>query len=844
MQRSINGLKAGTTYLIQARSTSVQGTSEWSPIVEAYIPIPVVTPNAPTNVTATGNPDNIKISWTQATLNTDNTILSQPAYYEVYQSLSPTVNTSGTTIGKTSGSSFTYETTFYDVNQYFNVVTVDGFGNKNSTTANVVSAIATVPSVMSGLICKLSSYTRSSATANTSFTTTTPHGLSVGDKVYIHDAVSDQNTITNISVTGTTAIATTNAAHNFAIGDTVLIAGSSNDSFNETVIVTAVTTSIPYTFTYLSKASGVYSGYSYAYAKTGLSTANTTFGNAAEVLSIPTDKSFTCAPNVGTCAVNNYSTSYTVSSVTFNGTYVTYNVDSYPSGIIGFKLNVSGCVPNIFNTDDADITYSASNLIKIKSSATGSYNANSGTAVARPPGYMYPTDNAVRIKSDGITIGNMSTGYIVGISPTSFNMQSSGSNTRLSLTSSEIAMYKSGDKTVSLDGSNGNATIVGKFSTGFSPNARVELDSSSTKPESIKFYSGIASEIDPGFIETDEYTYQVASGDWNGRYYISSNLTMAAPDFVSEHISGNPQRPVMYINGGSVSQPVTTVSSSSNGVTLPTSTLYVESTSGFPKKPVSYIGSWTGNIYVQSSAGLQTITYTGVSGNSFNNCTGGTGLISTGNSVTADALTYPSEQIYIDAGNNGQIQLVSGATGIQQSIFMYPTYIQIASGSGTGRTNSINITGDGMSSIAMSPIVYSSASTVTVAIGQTTLSRLPDTGSVIGATFAAPTSGKVFITVSGTIQTNSSTSKLGWFLKEGAAIGSGATLTTGDEAAGAAIVHADVGAGNTYLMASSPLYLKTGLNAGSVYNVTFGHVNTDSATKSFSYRKITILPTM
>lgn len=725
MQKSINGLKAGTTYSIQVRSITPNETSEWSPIVDKYIPIPAITPNAPTNVTATGNPDNIKISWTQATLNTDNTSLSQPAYYQVYQSLTSTVDTNGTPVGKTSGASFTYETTFYDVNQYFNVVTVDGFGNKNSTTANVVSAIASVPSVMSALICRLSSYTRSSGTTNTSFTTTTPHGLTLGDKVYIHDAVSDQNTITTISVTGTTAIATTNAAHNFAINDTVLISGSSNDSFNETVIVTAVTTSIPYTFTYQSKASGAYSGTSYAYAKTGLSTANTLFGTAAEVLSTPTDKSFTCNPNTGTSAVNSTSTSYTVSSVTSDGTYVTYTLPSAPGGLVGFKLNVSGCVPNIFNTDDTDISITTIDSIKIKSSSTGSYTANSGTAVVRPPGYMYPTDNAVRIKSDGITIGNMSTGYIVGISPTSFNMQSSGSSTRLSLTSSEIAMYKSGDKTVSLDGSNGNATIVGKFSTGFSPNARVELDSGATIPESINFYAGINGEV-PGVIQTQ------IDGTNSGV------------------LSIKPPRP----------------------------------TTSYISPAITLTSSGTGN-------------------------------------PTAKITTSPSNI----------------------NLEFYSKYALFKTGNFIG-TTMLEITPEGLYSEPMAPTVYSYGTGVTIAAAQNTMSRLPDTGSVIAATFTAPSSGRVFIAVSGTIQTNGSTSKLGWFLRTGATGGSGTLITTGDEAAGGTIVHTDSTAANTYLMASSPLYLQTGLTSGSTYNVTFGHVNTDSATKSFSNRKITIIPSL
>ena len=80
MQKSINGLSPGSTYIIQVASIDGQGQSDWSPTLEVTIPNPVLEPNPPSNVTATGNPDSIKISWTQATLNTDNTSLSQPAY--------------------------------------------------------------------------------------------------------------------------------------------------------------------------------------------------------------------------------------------------------------------------------------------------------------------------------------------------------------------------------------------------------------------------------------------------------------------------------------------------------------------------------------------------------------------------------------------------------------------------------------------------------------------------------------------------------------------------------------------------------------------------------------------
>ena len=66
----------------------------------------------------------------------------------------------------------------------------------------------------------------------------------------------------------------------------------------------------------------------------------------------------------------------------------------------------------------------------------------------------------------------------------------------------------------------------------------------------------------------------------------------------------------------------TTVAAGSDGVTLPHSTINVASTAGF---------SSTGKLLLQSTDGLETITYTGTTGTSFTGCAGGTGTIHTGN---------------------------------------------------------------------------------------------------------------------------------------------------------------------------------------------------------------------
>jgi hypothetical protein len=70
----------------------------------------------------------------------------------------------------------------------------------------------------------------------------------------------------------------------------------------------------------------------------------------------------------------------------------------------------------------------------------------------------------------------------------------------------------------------------------------------------------------------------------------------------------------------------TTIAAASNGVALPTATINVASTTGFPT---------SGTIYVVTSAGVQTVTYTGTTATTFTGCSGGTGTMSTGNSVSS-----------------------------------------------------------------------------------------------------------------------------------------------------------------------------------------------------------------
>lgn len=80
----------------------------------------------------------------------------------------------------------------------------------------------------------------------------------------------------------------------------------------------------------------------------------------------------------------------------------------------------------------------------------------------------------------------------------------------------------------------------------------------------------------------------------------------------------------------------TTIAGGSNGQTLPQAVIALASTSGF---------ATTGIVNIFTTLGTQTVNYTGISGNTITGCTGGVGVMSTGNNVTSPSL--------ITFGNDG-----------------------------------------------------------------------------------------------------------------------------------------------------------------------------------------------
>lgn len=105
-----------------------------------------------------------------------------------------------------------------------------------------------------------------------------------------------------------------------------------------------------------------------------------------------------------------------------------------------------------------------------------------------------------------------------------------------------------------------------------------------------------------------------------GRYFdIHDNILIDAGGFEA----------AIMVKGIAYDQ-TTTLASSMNGLTLPQSTLEVASTEGFGP-PTSQTA-----IAVQTSNGLQVVTFTGKTATSFTGCSGGTGTMSTGGTVRGE----------------------------------------------------------------------------------------------------------------------------------------------------------------------------------------------------------------
>lgn len=202
----------------------------------------------------------------------------------------------------------------------------------------------------------------------------------------------------------------------------------------------------------------------------------------------------------------------------------------------------------------------------------------------------------------------------------------------------------------------------------------------------------------------------------------------------------------------------TVIAAASNNVSLPTGTINVASTSGFPT---------SGTILVATNAGIQTVTYTGTTGSTFTGCTGGTGTMSTNNPVTA-SIALPTGTL--------NVSTTSGFATSGTIFICTPAGRQTVNYTGTTGTTFTGCTGGTGSVLGGSPIVAGIATTIaagsngqalpqaTINVASTTTAtttiaagsnnvRLP-TGTInVASTTGFPTTGIIFVTTNAGTQT-------------------------------------------------------------------------------------------
>lgn len=256
-----------------------------------------------------------------------------------------------------------------------------------------------------------------------------------------------------------------------------------------------------------------------------------------------------------------------------------------------------------------------------------------------------------------------------------------------------------GANTFTLLGSAANANYIsgGSVSAGFLYTSGLVSDGYGT---GINFGAGVEKEI---AIPISKRT--VVAGD------VGKMIVMKSNSFPTKN-SGCFK--ISAVNLGNT----TTIAAGSNGQTLPQATINVASAAAFPT---------SGTIFVNTSTGTSTVTYTNKTGTSFTGCTGGTGTMSTGGVVSnlnRYVLDYRStENPPVEAVNTIDWWLYEVETTVSNHISTF------------NYSNSVTITGG----------------TTTIAAGSNG-AVLPQATINVVSTAAFTTSGQIYVTSSAGVQ--------------------------------------------------------------------------------------------
>lgn len=195
-----------------------------------------------------------------------------------------------------------------------------------------------------------------------------------------------------------------------------------------------------------------------------------------------------------------------------------------------------------------------------------------------------------------------------------------------------------------------------------------------------------------------------------------------------------------------------------------------------------------------------------------------------------------------DAGNIPQASvtgLSARLTSIEGVNTTQDTNISANTTSISGNTTSISNHESRITALeALDPIEQSDTTSITTI---TSTSYAPGS-PVVGFTFVAPPSGKVFITISGNVQQNNNGwhTALSYELKTGGTIGSGTSVQVGAFTR-AVVAGQGVTSGGPAYASASKRGLVTGLTAGNTYNVRAVHRVTGGSGE-LEFRSLTVEP--
>jgi len=211
---------------------------------------------------------------------------------------------------------------------------------------------------------------------------------------------------------------------------------------------------------------------------------------------------------------------------------------------------------------------------------------------------------------------------------------------------------------------------------------------------------------------------------------------------------------VVDYRSGTQITPDTTIISSSNNVALPTGTINVASTTVFPA---------SGTILVLTDNQVQTVTYTAKTATTFTGCTGGTGIMRTGNGVANNATVLPQATLTVPSTTgfptSGTL-FVYTSTGRQTVTYTGTTATTFTGCSGgTGvigfaqivsTTTTTIAAGSNGQSLPQATINVASTTTATTTIAAASnATRLPTAtaGTItVASTTGFPTSGNIWVT--------------------------------------------------------------------------------------------------